>query len=105
MRLMPFSLALTEELFRSRNVTLTRKDIAELYMVIGGVPKYLNYVQPSRSPAQIIQELCFSPQGPLLTEFDQLYESLFDGATIHIALVRAMAEKRYGVSRKDLARQ
>ena len=102
MRLQPFSLSEVEEFFRSRRITLSRKQIVEVYMVTGGVPKYLTYVESGKSSAQIINALCFAPQSPLLKEFHILYDSLFDDAYKHVKIVRALADKRHGCTQQEL---
>ncbi len=101
-RLQPFSLSEVEEYFHSRQIYLTRKQIVELYMATGGVPKYLNYVERGKSSAQNINTLCFTPQSPLLKEFHNLYDSLFDDAYKLVRIVRELANKRAGMTQKEL---
>lgn len=101
-RLQPFSLSEVEEFFQERRIELSRKQIVEVYMVTGGVPKYLTYVERGKSAAQIINSLCFMPQGPLLKEFHNLYDSLFEDAYRHVKIVRALAERRQGLMQKEL---
>ena len=100
--LQPLNLRETGEYLRSRSVRLNEKQLLDLYMVMGGVPYYLNFVEKGKSAEQNIQEICFSNNGPLLTEFDRLYRSLFASADLHLRLIRAIAAKREGVSREDL---
>jgi DNA-binding MarR family transcriptional regulator len=71
-------------------------------MALGGIPHYLAAVQPGLSAAQNIQHILFSPSGLLRNEFLRLYPALFDHAENHIAAVRALAEKRRGLTRKEL---
>lgn len=97
-----FSLAETEKFLLAQKVKLSRKQIVELYMSLGGIAKYLTYVLPGESTAQTINRLFFMPQGPLLGEFNNLYRSLFKGADEHIACVKGLASKKYGISQKDL---
>lgn len=101
-RLQPFSLSEVEEYFQFRQINLTKKQIVEIYMATGGVPKYLNYVERGKSSAQNINILCFTPQSPLLKEFHKLYDSLFDDAHKHVKIVRALANKRQGMTQKEL---
>lgn len=58
-RLKPFSLKKVEEFLHSRNINLTKKQILDLYMVIGGIPYYLKEVRKGQSTAQTIDHLCF----------------------------------------------
>jgi len=101
-RLMPFSLEETETFLRSIEVSLTRVQMAELYMVMGGIPFYLMQVEPGLSASQTIDALCFSGQGLLRREFDTLFSSLFDESHRHRTVVETLAKKRSGISRNDL---
>jgi uncharacterized protein len=56
----PFKLAETETFFKSKNINLTRYDIALIYMAFGGVPFYLNEVKVGESAAQCLERLCFT---------------------------------------------
>lgn len=100
--ILPLTLSEVEKYLQKQSITLDRKQIVQLYMVMGGVAKYLSYVQRGKSATQIIDELCFTPQGPLLLEFSNLYQSLFDSAESHVALVKMLASKRQGLLRPTL---
>jgi AAA+ ATPase superfamily predicted ATPase len=101
-KLHAFSLDETEKFLLSRHIQLSRKLIVELYMSLGGIAKYLTYVHPGESTAQTINRLCFTPQGQLVGEFHNLYQALFDNAEIHLQIVKALAEKKMGISQKEL---
>ncbi len=102
LRLLPFTLAETEEYLKSRGIEISKKQICEIYMATGGVPKYLSYVEGGLSALQNIHQLCFMPQSPLLTEFHKLYYSLFQNAENHLQVMRALASKRRGMARSEL---
>jgi AAA+ ATPase superfamily predicted ATPase len=102
MRLLPFTLSETEEYLKSRHIELGRKQIIDIYMAMGGVPKYLSYIARGKSAAQIINDVCFSPNGGLYNEFDALYKSLFDGYEHHIAIVKALAKVIDGLTKNEL---
>lgn len=101
-RVEPFSLADAEELLESRGVKLGRYQTAELYMALGGVPHYLAQVRAGESAAQNIDRLCFSRDGLLRSEFDNLYASLFEQSARHEAVVRELAKRRRGLTRTAL---
>lgn len=106
LRLEPFKLAETAEYLASRNIKLPKEQISELYMITGGVPKYLSYLEDGgKSVAQHIHSLCFTPHSPLLTEYYRLYRSLFQKPEQHFALVQALANKRHGMLREELLRE
>ena len=105
LRLLPFSLAETEQYLKSQDIHLPRKQVCEIYMVTGGIPKYLSYLERGFSAASNIHYLCFTPQSPLLTEFHKLYHSLFQDAEKHLQVMRTLAKKRRGMSRTDLIKE
>lgn len=100
--LQAFTLSETEKFLISQNVKLKRKQIVEIYMALGGVAKYLNNIPSGKSPAQIVNELCFSSTGLLFAEFPKLYKSLFNSPDKHIAIVKALAKKRCGMRQEEL---
>jgi hypothetical protein len=102
--LMPFTLAETEEFLQAGRVNLVRKDVLELYMAFGGVPYYLRALRRGDSVATAIDRLCFAPGAPFAEEFDRLFASLFSGSEAHVAVVRALAGKRCGVTRIELSK-
>jgi AAA+ ATPase superfamily predicted ATPase len=105
LRIAPFSLGTTEKYLKSRGLDLPRAQICEIYMITGGVPKYLSYLEPGQSAAQLIHSLCFTPQSPLVGEFYKLYHSLFKKPQLHFAIVQALAKKHYGLTRKELLKE
>ena len=46
-KLEPFSLSECEMYFRDRNIVLSRYDIVQSYMILGGIPYYLGYFSSS----------------------------------------------------------
>jgi len=45
--------------------------------VTGGVPRYLENIIPSLNAEELIRQLCFTPEGFLFREFDQIFHDLF----------------------------
>ena len=101
-QLMPFTLLETKQFLEMQNVKLTLKDIATLYMSIGGVPYYLKDIPAGKSVAQILDNLFFKPQANLKNEFGNLYASLFKNSELHIAIITALASKNKGLTRKQI---
>ena len=101
-RLEPFSLKETEQYLQYKNIDLDRKQIIDLYMVTGGVAKYLNYVERGLSAAQNIQNMCFNYGAPLLQEYNNLFASLFDNHEDHEQIIKVLANKRIGFSYSEL---
>ena len=100
--LKPFSLKETEEYFLYRNLTFTPYQMIQLYMVMGGIPFYLNAIKAGKSVSQIIDALCFEEGGLLADEFKPLYYSLFKNAAYHLEIIRELVKHHYGIDRKVL---
>jgi uncharacterized protein len=100
--LQPFTLSETEAFLKSKGGNYDRYQLLELYMVMGGIPYYLDNVQVNRSIAQNIDRMFFSTNGILSTEYDDLYRSLFNNPTKHIAVVEALTQKSKGLTRSEL---
>ena len=98
----PFNLYETEKYLKSRYVNLSRYQIVELYLALGGVPHYLKEIENGKSPAQNINKICFMASGILKDEFLRLYPALFDNAEKHLAIIRALGQKWKGLTRKEL---
>ncbi len=99
----PFTLAETKEMLALKKVKATPQQLIELYMIMGGVPYYLSLLERGKSIPQNIEDLLFEPLGKLKNEYENLLPSLFGKADNHIAVVEALATKRKGLSRSELA--
>jgi uncharacterized protein len=104
-RLLPFTLKETEEFLREKNIDLERKQVVELYMCLGGVAKYLSYLERGKSVAELIGALCFSYNAPLISEFHKLYRSLFHQHDEHVKIVKALAKSKSGLSYQELVKK
>ncbi len=98
----PFSLSETALYLKSKGIRLKPMQILELYMVMGGIPHYLRQIKKGQSSTQIINSLCFHKDGFLFSEFNRLFESLFDHSDVHNIIIREIAKKRNGISREAL---
>ena len=101
-RLAPFTLCECEDYLAGRGISLTRKDICELYMALGGVPWYWSLLGKGRSVSQCMDDLFFAEGAPLKTEYDQLFASLFRRSEIHRRIVTALAAVGIGADRDTL---
>lgn len=103
-RLDPFCLAECEQYAVSRGLEYTRDQLAECYMILGGVPMYWRYLERGKSVAQNIDEMFFAGREKLEHEFDELYSSLFDNATPYVALVTSLAKRKCGMTREEVSK-
>jgi len=102
-RLLPFDLRETEEYLRQEGLEFSRKEVLDIYMAIGGIPKYLNYIKRGTSPLQIVSALCF--EGALVDEFQELYSSLFDKHERHVSVIQALAERLNGLTKAEISKK
>ena len=100
--LAPFSLYETEQYLRSRNIVWNRYQIAECYMIFGGTPLYLSMLEPGMSLGQNVDNLFFVPNAPLSREYDFLFRSLFNEASLHRQIIEILANKTIGMTRMEI---
>jgi len=101
-RLLPFTLKESEEYLHRRGIAFDHYQLLQLYMVMGGVPAYLNAVEVGKSAAQNIEKICFSKDGVLASEFNNLYSALFNSPEKHIQVIQALAKKNKGLTRTEI---
>lgn len=101
-QLKPFTLKETKEFLESKKIGLTDQAIAELYMVMGGIPYYLDQLKKGESVNRTIARLCFDDDGILKNEYDNLYKALFEHSENHEAIVAALANAHGGLTRKQI---
>lgn len=102
-RLLPFTLSEADAYLKSRNIALNQAHVLMLYMALGGIPYYLRYVEPGQSAEQNIQRILFDKNGPLVDEYNRLFESLFEQAETYKELVQLISEKKQGIGRAELS--
>ncbi len=102
LNLKPFNLAEAKEYLESKGTTLSNKHVLSLYMAVGGIPYYLDYVRPGLSAQQNIHYLFFSANAPLRAEFHKLFDSLFSDADAYKEIIALLCQQRGGLSRSKL---
>lgn len=103
--LKPFTLYETELFLAAKGARWDRFQTVQCYMALGGVPYYLELLDPTKSLGQNLDALFFAPSGMLRDEFDELYTSLFAQADNYISVVQALAAKREGMTRQEVVAQ
>lgn len=103
MKLYPFTLGECEEFFISRGIKMSRYNVIQAYMILGGIPYYLDYFNPSMSLAQNIDTLFFNVKAKLSGEFERLFSSIFDNADKCMQVVRALGNRHSGYTRNEIA--
>ena len=54
------------------------KDVVDVLSVVGGVPKYLENIDPALSADENVKRLCFTPGALLVDEFDEIFNDALD---------------------------
>ena len=101
----PFTLQETEQFFQSRDILFDRYQIVNLYMVMGGIPYYLEQVKKGLSAVQNIEKICFEETGLLNSEFKFTFASLFKNAAQHEQILRKIYELGSRATRENLVKK
>lgn len=100
--LKPFSLSEVASFLKANKIRLNHHQILDLYIVLGGVPLYWSFIRKGLSASQSVDMLCFQNDGPLVKEFNRLFDSLFEDPKPYKTLVRTIAMHRCGIGQADL---
>lgn len=80
-----------------------RYQIAQCYMILGGIPFYLTLLNPKLSLLSNIDELFFADAHAMLrTEYNELYSTLFKRPDNYLAVIRMLTERKEGFTRKEI---
>lgn len=102
MKLSPFTLKECEAFFQSRNIKMSRYDIVQSYMILGGIPYYLSYFQKGMSLAQNIDRLFFATGAKLRDEYDRLFSAVFSNPDDMKKIVGLLSTKHAGFTRQEI---
>jgi AAA+ ATPase superfamily predicted ATPase len=76
-RLGPLPLNECVAFWGKRGERITAADKMRMLSVTGGIPRYLEEINPARTAEQNIADLCFNPAGMLFHEFDSIFHDIF----------------------------
>lgn len=103
--LRPFNLGETREYLRTINCNWDTYQIAQCYMIFGGVPYYYSLLDSGLSLAQNVDVLFFSSKNAVLrTEFSQLYASLFSNYEKYIDIIKILIGRFEGFTRTEISK-
>lgn len=72
--------------------TVSSREMFDVLSVTGGVPRYLEEIDPALSAEENIRRLFFTPQGKLFKEFDDMFAAVFgDAAKTKKSILMALA--------------
>lgn len=101
-KLSPFTLAECEKFYKSRKIKISRYDIVQSNMILGGIPYYLGYMKPGLSLAQNINQLFFSDKAQLHDEYNRLFSSIFVNPEEMKHIVEFLGTRRAGYTRQEI---
>ena len=86
-------LDLCVKFWRGREKRIDEHEIADVLSVTGGVPRYLEEIDPALSADENIRRMCFSEDGPLFKDFGSIFSEVFGSTTLVKAdILRRLAE-------------
>ena len=87
------SLAECAEFWKPVAAELNEREIFDVLSVTGGVPRYLEEVDPGLSAEENIRRLCFRKEGVLFKDFDAIFHTMFgDNVVVRRRILGLLAE-------------
>lgn len=102
-KLSPFTLAECELFYKNRNIPFSRYDIVQSYMILGGIPYYMGYINEELSFAQNVDYIFFREGAKLKHEYDRLFDSVFKRPEAIKTIVELLYTKNMGYTRAEIA--
>jgi AAA+ ATPase superfamily predicted ATPase len=79
--------------FGVRRARISIYEQLTILLITGGIPRYLEEIDPRQTAEENIKRLCFSQAGLLFNEYDQLMNDLFQGRNkIYRDIIEALTE-------------
>ena len=101
--LQPFTLGECEQFAEAKGLALSRHQLIEAYMALGGVAYYWDQLEHGLSLPQCVDALFYAKGAPLAREYDYLFASLFRYPEAYVAIVEALARRGRGMTRDEVA--
>ena len=99
----PFSLGETELFLKDvKKLKINHRQIIELYMIMGGIPYYLDMIDKNLTLSKNIDILFFKNGALLKNEFDFLFRSLFKESNAYKKVIEVLAKKLKGMTRDEI---
>ncbi|MCF0133750.1 MAG: AAA family ATPase [Blautia sp.] len=102
-KLEPFTLSECKEYYEANHIRMSDYDIAQSYMIFGGIPFYLSNLQTNLSLAQNVDTLFFLPNAKFSDEFKRLFASAFANPDMMENIVKVLYQRNAGYTRKELS--
>ena len=99
----PFSLGETEKYLKEiKGIHLSRRQISEIYMIMGGIPYYLDKLNKDLPVSKNIDNLFFKNGAILKDEYEFLFRSLFKESVVYKKVVETLSGKLKGLTREEI---
>lgn len=102
MHIHPFTLGETERFLQAKHFHWNRLTICQTYMIFGGIPYYLNLLNPEKGFTVNVDELFFSEDAPMRKEYDRLFASLFNNPQPYMKILQMLSTRKYGLTRLEI---
>lgn len=103
--LRPFTLREVEEYLKNAGFKWNRLVILQTYMILGGIPYYLDMLDNDETFPANIDNLMFASNAPLRNEFKRLYDSLFGRSEKYREVILALSTSKAGLTRKEIGQK
>jgi len=103
--LRPFTLAECEAFYTDKHIPFSRYDIVQSYMILGGIPYYMGYMEQNKSFAQNIDNLLFRDKAPLSDEYERLFRSIFVKPDATKRIIEVLATRHKGYTRTEISQK
>jgi AAA+ ATPase superfamily predicted ATPase len=99
-------LAQTRQFLAAKGMSLSHDEVLRIFSALGGIPYYLDVLDPGISPNENLYNLLVAPDGLLYagTEYEELFRYLFARDSAYKKVIDALVGKKYGLSPVELAR-
>ena len=68
--------------WRGAEKRIAEHELVDVLSVTGGVPRYLEEIDPALSADENIRRMCFSEDGPLFKDFNAIFSEVFGSTTL-----------------------
>lgn len=98
----PFNLRECEEFAEYKHLAMSRKNIIEAYMILGGIPYYWDDFLPMDTVASGVNRMFFGESPTLDNEFEMLFRVAFEQPLPYVKVITALSEKGVGMLREEI---
>ena len=102
LHLEPFTLDEVRQFLSAKGMHYSLPEILKLYMILGGIPKYLAHLSPGQTITQNLDRICFGPDANMQPELLRLLATLFERHARHLEILEALVSADKGMTRDEI---